>query len=40
MLTLQANGAFTYTPALNYAGPDSFTYRAHDGMDEQHHRPR
>ncbi len=24
-------GAFTYTPAANYAGGDSFTYRAYDG---------
>ncbi len=30
-LTLQASGAFTYTPATNYNGPDSFTYRADDG---------
>jgi VCBS repeat-containing protein len=30
-LTLNANGSFTYTPALNYNGPDSFTYRASDG---------
>jgi hypothetical protein len=27
-LTLAASGAFTYTPVLGYAGPDSFTYRA------------
>ncbi len=33
MLTLGSNGAFTYTPALNYAGPDAFSYRANDGMD-------
>ena len=33
MLALSANGAFSYTPALNYAGPDSFTYRATDGTD-------
>lgn len=26
-----ATGAFTYTPALNYSGPDSITYRANDG---------
>ena len=31
MLTLNANGSFTYTPATNYSGPDSFTYRASDG---------
>ena len=29
---LNANGSFTYTPALNYNGPDSFTYRATDGV--------
>ena len=23
--------SFTYTPAANYNGPDSFTYRANDG---------
>ncbi|MBX3406080.1 MAG: tandem-95 repeat protein [Phycisphaeraceae bacterium] len=30
-LTLNANGSFTYTPNLNYNGPDTFTYRARDG---------
>ena len=30
-LTLNRNGSFTYTPAANYNGPDSFTYRANDG---------
>ncbi len=30
-VTLNANGSFTYTPAGNYNGPDSFTYRANDG---------
>ena len=30
-LTLNANGSFTYTPAPDYAGPDSFTYQANDG---------
>ena len=30
-LTLNANGSFTYTPAANYNGPDTFTYRASDG---------
>src|SRR6185503_15625964 len=30
-LTLNADGSFTYTPATNYTGPDSFTYRASDG---------
>ena len=28
---MNANGSFTYTPAANYNGPDSFTYRANDG---------
>ena len=31
LLILNANGSFTYTPAQNYYGPDSFTYRATDG---------
>jgi VCBS repeat-containing protein len=31
-LTLNANGSFVYTPAANYNGPDSFTYRASDGL--------
>jgi len=30
-VTLNANGSFTYTPAANYNGPDSFTYKANDG---------
>jgi autotransporter-associated beta strand protein/VCBS repeat-containing protein len=30
-LTLNANGSFAYTPAADYFGPDSFTYRANDG---------
>ena len=30
-LVLNANGSFIYTPAANYFGPDSFTYRASDG---------
>src|SRR5207249_3383958 len=30
-LSLNANGSFTYTPAANYNGPDSFTYKANDG---------
>ena len=29
--TLDANGSFSYTPAPNYNGPDSFTYNANDG---------
>src|SRR5207253_2885071 len=28
---LSSNGSFTYTPAANYNGPDSFTYKANDG---------
>ena len=31
VLSLNANGTFTYTPALNYSGPDGFTYKARDG---------
>ncbi|MGA7614707.1 MAG: Ig-like domain-containing protein [Thermoanaerobaculia bacterium] len=30
-LTLNPDGSFSYTPALNYNGPDSFTYEANDG---------
>ena len=30
-LTLNANGSFTYVPALGYYGADSFTYTAGDG---------
>jgi VCBS repeat-containing protein len=30
-LTLNANGSFTYRPAANFNGSDSFTYRASDG---------
>ncbi|HEY6743515.1 MAG TPA: tandem-95 repeat protein, partial [Lapillicoccus sp.] len=30
-LTLNPNGSFTYTPAANYNGPDSFIYQASDG---------
>ncbi len=29
-LTLNANGSFSYTPAPNYNGPDSFSYKARD----------
>ena len=31
-LTLGADGGFTYTPSLNYVGPDSFVYAASDGL--------
>ncbi len=30
-LTLNANGSFSYSPAVNYNGGDSFTYKANDG---------
>jgi large repetitive protein len=30
-VTLNVNGSFLYTPASDYNGPDSFTYRANDG---------
>ncbi len=30
-LSLASNGTFTYTPALNYNGPDSFEFMANDG---------
>src|SRR5207237_816459 len=33
-LTLNANGSFTYTPALNFNGSDSFTYKANDGTTD------
>jgi hypothetical protein len=33
-LVLRANGSFTYTPAANYHGPDSFTYKANDGTTD------
>ena len=29
--TLNADGSFSYTPAANYNGSDSFTYKANDG---------
>ena len=31
-LTLNAEGAFTYTPAANFNGTDTFTYKANDGQ--------
>src|SRR5205823_183136 len=31
-LTLNSNGTYSYTPALNYNGSDSFTFRAKDGQ--------
>jgi len=30
-VTVNANGTFSYTPNLNYNGPDSFTFKANDG---------
>lgn len=30
-VTLTANGSFSYLPAADYSGPDSFTYTASDG---------
>ena len=30
-LTLNANGSFGFTPALNFNGPVTFTYKANDG---------
>jgi large repetitive protein len=32
-VTLNANGSFSYNPANNYNGSDSFTYKANDGTD-------
>src|SRR5881394_1378412 len=31
VLTLNTNGGFTYLPATNYLGSDSFEYQANDG---------
>ena len=31
-VTLNADGGFTYVPDPDYAGPDSFTYHANDGL--------
>ncbi|MEQ1592682.1 MAG: Ig-like domain-containing protein [Thiobacillaceae bacterium] len=33
-LILNANGSFTYTPAANFNGTDSFTYKANDGTSD------
>ena len=30
-LTLHADGSYDYTPAANFNGTDSFTYKANDG---------
>jgi VCBS repeat-containing protein len=32
-LTLNANGGFSYIPAADFNGPDSFTYKASDGTN-------
>ena len=34
-LTLNADGSFTYTPAANYNGADSFTYKVNDGLADR-----
>src|SRR5439155_310356 len=31
-LTLNGNGSFSYVPAANYNGTDTFTYKASDGQ--------
>ncbi|MBK7416371.1 MAG: cadherin-like domain-containing protein [Dechloromonas sp.] len=31
-LDAQSNGSFSYTPAANYNGADSFVYAASDGV--------
>src|SRR5438045_3327726 len=33
-LSLNSNGSFTYMPALNFNGIDSFTYKATDGQTQ------
>jgi hypothetical protein len=33
-LSLNNDGSFTYTPTPDYVGPDSFTYKANDGLEE------
>jgi uncharacterized repeat protein (TIGR01451 family) len=33
-LTFKADGSFVYTPTASYHGPDSFTYKANDGMQD------
>src|SRR2546428_10019757 len=41
-LALNANGSFSYTPAANFNGSDSFTYTAHDrvpGPKAEKHTP-
>ena len=31
VVSLNANGGFSYTPNMSFRGSDSFTYQAHDG---------
>src|SRR5262249_41723268 len=38
-LTLNSNGSFTYTPATNFSGTDSYTYRANDGQARRNAAP-
>lgn len=33
-LVLASSGTFTYTPSLNYNGPDSFEFKANDGTND------
>ena len=33
-VTLNADGSFTYTPAVNFNGTDTFTYKANDGQTD------
>ena len=33
-LLLDSDGSFVFRPAKDYYGPDSFTYRAYDGLEE------
>ncbi len=33
-VTVNSDGTLTYVPDQNYFGPDSFTYKANDGMDD------
>ena len=32
VVVMEADGSFIYTPAEDYFGPDSFTFKAHDGQ--------